>query len=100
MNALRLCDDKRRRRHSMSSKIKKHLPLHCCKRTDTITKEANITGLVRHVSLTDNANIWKNNILKNCTYKREDTSEIFKEKGYDINDVSNEFINIIFNDRL
>ena len=71
-----------------------------CIVSDTITKEANITGLVTYVSLTNNVNIWGDNILKNCTYKREDTSEIFKEKGYDINDVSNEFINIIFNDRL
>lgn len=71
-----------------------------CIVSDTITKEANITGLVTYVSLTNDLNIWKNNILKNYTYKREDTSKILKQKGYDIKDVSDKFINIIFNDRL
>lgn len=70
-----------------------------CIVSDTITKEANITGLVTYVSLTNDLNIWKNNILKNYTYKREDTSKILKQKGYDIKDVSDKFINIMFNNK-
>ena len=70
-----------------------------CIVSDTITKEANITGLVTYVSLTNDINIWKNNILKNYTYKREDTSKIFKQKGKDIKDVSDKFINIMLNNK-
>lgn len=70
-----------------------------CVISDTITKEANITGLVKYMSLNDDIDAWGKYILDNYDYKREDTSKIFKEKGYDIKDVTNEFISIIFNDK-
>lgn len=67
-----------------------------CIISNTITKEADITGLVNYISLNENANEWKENILKNINYNREDTSKYFKEKGYDITDVSYKFIKTIF----
>ena len=69
-----------------------------CVISDTITKEANITGLVKYLSINNDADIWEKYILDNCKYKREDTSKIFKEQGYDIKDVSNQFVNMIFVD--
>ena len=68
-----------------------------CIISDIITKEANITGLVNYVSINNTASEWKNIITENLNYKREDMSKIFKEKGYDIRDVSKKFIDIIFN---
>lgn len=67
-----------------------------CIISDIITKEANITGLVNYVSINNTASEWKNIITENLNYKREDMSKIFKEKGYDIRDVSKKFIDIIF----
>lgn len=68
-----------------------------CIISDTITKEANITGLVNYVNINNTASEWKNIIMENLNYKREDMSRVFKEKGYDIKDVSKKFIDIIFN---
>lgn len=69
-----------------------------CVISDTITKEANITGLVKYLSINNDVDIWEKYILDNCKYKREDTSKNFKEQGYDIKDVSNQFVNMIFVD--
>lgn len=68
-----------------------------CIISDTITKEANITGLVNYISINNTASEWKDIIIENLDYKREDMSEFFKEKGYDIKDVSKKFIDIILN---
>lgn len=67
-----------------------------CIISDTITKEANITGLVNYVSINNTTNEWKNIIMENLNYKREDMSKIFKEKGYDISDIVEKFKNLIF----
>lgn len=69
-----------------------------CVISNTITKEANITGLVKYVNLNDDIGVWKKYILDNCEYKRKNTSKTFKEKGYDIKDVSNQFIEMLFCD--
>ncbi len=67
-----------------------------CLISDTITKEANITGLVRYMKLSEDASKWKEIVLQNINYTRKDTSRFFKEKGYDIKDVSDEFVKSIF----
>ena len=67
-----------------------------CIISDTITREADITGLVSYTSLNNGIEEWKSKVLNNCQYERKDTSDKFKEKGYDIEDVSNQFIKMVF----
>lgn len=71
-----------------------------CIVSNTITKEANITGSVKYLDLNKSEKYWCDIIqeeLKNNT--REDKSKDFKNKGYDIIDISRYFINTIFNMR-
>lgn len=66
-----------------------------CIIADTITKEANITGLVKYCSLNKNADYWAKetiNILKN---NRCDMSQVFKKNGYDIESVVENFLKIM-----
>lgn len=67
-----------------------------CVISDTITKEANITGLVNYASINNTVNEWKNIIIENLNYKREDMSRILKEKGYGISDIVEKFRKLIF----
>ena len=68
-----------------------------CIISDTITKEANITVLVKYLSIKNTPTEWSNVIMNNLNYERENMTKCFKENGYDIKDVTNEFIDIIFN---
>lgn len=70
--------------------------LHCIL-ADTITKEANITGLVNYLPLTNPAD-WATNILKNVGAKREITDQFFKNARYDIQSTTQDFIRIVFGD--
>lgn len=74
-----------------------------CLISDNITKEANITGLVTYLPL-NNKNKWINEIQ--IKYKefyknhiRINTKKDFIDAGYDINEVINRFIELIFDDR-
>lgn len=66
-----------------------------CVISDTITREANITGLVEYMPL-DNPNAWADVSLKKITPTRVDTYKNFVEKGYAIEAVTQEFIQLIF----
>ncbi len=66
-----------------------------CLISQNITNEANITGLVRHLTL-NNPSVWAENALEISTYTRISTEDIFLEKKYNIAGVVNEFTNIVF----
>lgn len=69
--------------------------LHCVI-SDTITKEADISGLVKYVSLNKGAYKWADEILNfNCINRSEVANKI-KENGYEIEDVVKQFEKIVF----
>lgn len=70
-----------------------------CVIADTITKEANITGLVDYLSLDLPASKWADKVLEYKNYERKDSKQIkdiFIREGYDISSVANEFANLVF----
>lgn len=70
-----------------------------CIISDTITKEVNITGNIKFLSLNSNINEWVNEI---CTVnlERNDMREIFIKSKYDIDSVCSDFINIVFENEI
>ena len=73
------------------------LSLHCVI-SDTITPEADITGLVEYLPLCD-AKQWATVALKYADgYLRQDMTEIFRNQKYDTEITSQEFINYCFGD--
>ena len=60
-----------------------------CVISDSITKEANITGSVKYISLDNEAEYWADTILDNMPDKRYDYYEEFLKNGYCIEDVCN-----------
>ena len=69
--------------------------LHCII-SDTITKEANITGLVDYISLNDSADTWASSVLKYKNYERKNMKDVFIKNGYDIKSTVNKFIELVF----
>lgn len=68
-----------------------------CIISDTITREANITGLTEYISLSESAKYWADTVMKHVIgYKRRNTAEDFKKKGYSIESVAKEFTQLIF----
>ena len=64
-----------------------------CILSDTITKEANITGNIKYMDLNASIKDWKNTILSE-PIEHKDTEVCFKEKRYDIKDISDDFIKL------
>lgn len=69
-----------------------------CVISDTITKEANITGLVKYVSLSESYRKWADIALESVSNNRLNTHEYFLKNNYDINSVTQQFIDIVFGD--
>ena len=67
-----------------------------CVLADTITKEAEITDLLEYVSLDDTAKEWKNKVIKAIKREKQDTKKLMYQKGYDIQDAVNRFVDLIF----
>lgn len=67
-----------------------------CVISDTITREANITGLVKYVSLNSSDCIWSDVVEESIQNREFNTFEKFKHAGYLIEDVAKEFVNCIF----
>ena len=63
-----------------------------CIISDTITKEADITGLVEYVSLEKTAEEWAEIALSVNIGERRNTHTDFIENGYDIKQVAEKFI--------
>ena len=66
-----------------------------CIIADTITKEANITGLVNYLPLNLSSNEWAKVTLNELDKPRKDTHQFFKSCGYDIDSVSEEFLTLL-----
>lgn len=66
-----------------------------CLISDTITDEADITGLVKYKSLTDSSSEWAEMALQIAKFPRRDTEEDFRKHGYDIECVSKEFVSLL-----
>ena len=67
-----------------------------CVITDTITREANITGLVQYLSLTDAPAVWAEAALAAASGKRKDTKHDFLENKYDIQSTVGQFVHLCF----
>ena len=67
-----------------------------CVLSDSITKEADITGLLEYVSLKKDAKEWAEISLKNIKYKRKSYKKEFEKNSYLIQDVINNFLDIVF----
>lgn len=68
-----------------------------CVISDTITKEADITGLVRYLPI-DSPSVWADYI---CSFKpaaRKNTRQDFIDHKYDIASSANEFVKLVFGD--
>lgn len=70
-----------------------------CIISDTITKEANITGLVDYVPLGDSADAWAERVEARLNLPRKDTKSDFYEHKYDITSLVDEFVRIIWNEK-
>ena len=66
-----------------------------CLIADTITKEANVTGLVRYMPLKAPTD-WAKTALNMVSDTRMQTKKIMIENGYDIESVSKEFVRQVF----
>ncbi len=67
-----------------------------CIIADTITKEADITGLVKYESLNKSATEWAKEAMEIAKKPRINTKEKFIHAGYDIESVTKEFEQMIF----
>ncbi len=66
-----------------------------CVIADTITREADITGLVAYLPLTDTAQTWAEHALAAAMQARRDTRADFIAHGYDIQSVAGKFIKLL-----
>lgn len=66
-----------------------------CVISDTITREADITGLVEYIPL-GQMNVWVEKILSVVTPERPNTYDDFIEQHYDMDSVVDDFVRIIF----
>lgn len=70
-----------------------------CLISDTITKEANVTGLVRYMPLKD-PDSWAKTALSMVSELRMQTKNIMIQSGYDIESVSKEFVRLVFGEEM
>lgn len=66
-----------------------------CIIADTITREADITGLVQYLSLTQAPGDWANAALAAQVKERSSTKQDFEKHGYDISRVAMELVALI-----
>ena len=67
-----------------------------CVIADTITKEADITGLVTYLPLNIPAEEWAERAIAVSSSVHKDISKEFKDAGYDIESVAKTFTNLVF----
>ena len=68
-----------------------------CVISDTITKEADITELVKYLPI-ENPKIWADYICSCELTARKDTKQNFIDNKYDIDSSANEFVRLVFGD--
>ena len=66
-----------------------------CVIADTITAEADITGLVKYLALSDSTEKWAETALESAAQNRRDTHQQILEKGYDIQSVAKTFAGLL-----
>lgn len=66
-----------------------------CVIADTITREANLTGLVQYLPLSETVSPWAEAALAAAALPRRDTAEEFRAQGYDIQSVAKEFVTLL-----
>lgn len=69
--------------------------LHCVI-SDTITPEADITGLVDYLPLNLSPSKWAEKVLEYKNYERKNMKEEFLKQGYDIKSITEKFVQLIF----
>jgi len=68
-----------------------------CLISDTITPDADITGLIKYFSLEKSASEWADEAIAHSTrFERRSYKEDFTTAGYDIEAVVEKFINLVF----
>ena len=67
-----------------------------CVLSDSITREADVTGLLHYVSLKERPDKWGNITLKSVMDARKDTREKMIQSGYDISSSVKEFERLVF----
>lgn len=70
-----------------------------CFISETITKEADITGLVKYLSIDRSEYEWCDNIINEYKYERVDEKEKIKKNKYDINTIANQFIELCYKEK-
>ena len=66
-----------------------------CVISDTITKEADVTGLVHYLSLNATDVEWAETTISQAKFPRKNTAEDFCINEYDIENVANKFISLM-----
>lgn len=66
-----------------------------CVIADTITREANITGLVEYLPL-ENPQVWAEKALNAIKEQRVDTKQVFVDNKYDIESTVEIFVKLVF----
>lgn len=67
-----------------------------CVIADTITREADITGLVQYMSLSSSPEIWADAALQAAQRPRKNTKQDFLDNHYDIQSTVDEFVRLCF----
>ena len=67
-----------------------------CVIADTITREADITGLVKYLSLGEAADSWADTALRSISDERADTKQQFIDNKYDIDSTVSYFTELVF----
>lgn len=67
-----------------------------CVISDTITREANITGLVTYLPLSASTAAWVEKVLGSRYWERPDVKMNFINDGYEIGRMVNQFTEIVF----
>ena len=69
-----------------------------CVIADTITREANITGLVEYLPLSLSADAWRDAVEKTLNFPRKDTKEDFFRQRYDVDSMASDFVKIVWSE--
>lgn len=67
-----------------------------CVISDAITPEADITGLVKYCSLSESTDVWAEKVFERISNGRKDTFDDFVREGYNLNQVIDKFIELVF----
>lgn len=70
-----------------------------CVIADTITREADISGLVKYLSLHQRAREWADAVSRAANHTRFDTRELLIKNRYDISSVVKEFVALVFDEK-